>query len=95
MPEPEQWLGAIRTERYKYVAGLVNKKIPEELYDLTSAAGEGENVIDRLPEIAVELRAQLDAMTSSAAPAPVSGSEYEAGELDELQEQLRRLGYLD
>jgi hypothetical protein len=77
------------------VAGLVNKSIPEELYDLASAAGERENVIARRPDIAAELREQLSAMIASAVPAPAGGSEYAAGELDELQEQLRRLGYLD
>ena len=96
MPEPEQWLGAVRTEQYKYVAGLVNRSIPEELYDLTSAAGERENVIEQHPDVAAGLREQLAAMVDSAVPAPAgSASEYAAGELDELQEQLRRLGYLD
>lgn len=96
MPEPEQWLGAIRTERFKYVAGLVNKSIPEELYDLTSPAGEQVNVIAQHPDVAAELREQLAAMVASAVPAPAGrASEYAAGELDELQEQLRRLGYLD
>lgn len=95
MPEPEQWLGAIRTERFKYVAGLVNKSIPEELYDLASPAGEEANVIDQHPDVAAELREQLAQMVASAVPAPAGGREYAAGELDELQEQLRRLGYLD
>jgi hypothetical protein len=96
MPEPEQWLGAIRTERFKYVAGLVNKSIPEELYDLTGPAGEQESVIAQHPDVAAELREQLAAMVASTVPGPAGGaSEYAAGELDELQEQLRRLGYLD
>jgi arylsulfatase A-like enzyme len=96
MPEPEQWLGAIRTGQFKYVAGLVNKSIPEELYDLNSAAGERENVIAQHPDVAARLREELAAMTATGELAPAgAGSEYAAGELDELQEQLRRLGYLD
>ena len=49
LPRPEQWLTAIRTERYKYVRGLVNDALPEELYDLEADPGERENILAARP----------------------------------------------
>lgn len=96
MPEPEQWLCGLRTDRYKYVAGLFNEQIPEELYDLESDPGEQVNVAGSLPDVAAALRAELAALLRSPAPAEAAAATaYAADERSELQQQLRRLGYLD
>ena len=95
MPEPQQWLSAIRTDRYKYVTGLFNKTIPEELYDLELGEGEEQNVLEQLPEVGAALREELAAMLVASPIEPEAATAYADAELDELQQQLRRLGYFD
>lgn len=96
LPRPEQWLTAIRTERYKYVRGLVNDALPEELYDLQADPGERENLLAARPAVAAELRARLaDLVASGARAVPTDAAAYSAEEQEVLQERLRDLGYLE
>jgi arylsulfatase A-like enzyme len=96
LPRPEQWLTAIRTERYKYVRGLVNDELPEELYDLEADPRERENVLAARPAVAAELRARLTELVAIEARAvPTAAGAYSAEEQEVLQERLRDLGYLE
>jgi arylsulfatase A-like enzyme len=96
LPRPDQWLTAIRTERYKYVRGLVNEALPEELYDLAADPGEHENLVGARPDVAAELRQRLAALVATGAQAaPAEEAAYSAEEQQVLQERLRDLGYMD
>ena len=96
LPRPEQWLTAIRTERYKYVRGLVNDALPEELYDLEADPGERENLLAARPAVVAELRARLvDLVASEARAVPTDATAYSAEEQEVLQDRLRDLGYLE
>lgn len=50
---------AVRNERYKLVWHKYNTAQPFELYDLQNDPKEEKNLINDLPEIAEELKAQL------------------------------------
>ena len=93
---PEQWLTALRTARYKYVRGLHNETLPEELYDLDHDPGERENLAGLLPELVGTMRARLSELMQSA-PLPQFEAEtaYSPAELAQLQGRLRELGYMD
>lgn len=92
-PRPDQWLTAIRTRRYKYVRGLVNDSLPEELYDLDADPGERDNVITARPDVAVELRTRLADLL--AAEPPAHAVAYTAEEQEILEKRLTDLGYLE
>jgi len=96
LPRPDQWLTAVRTQRHKYVRGLVNDALPEELYDLDADPGERQNLLAARPELAAELRARLDELLATEAGAgEADEAAYTAEEQEVLQERLRDLGYLD
>lgn len=96
LPQPEQWLGAIRTERYKYVRGLSSDAVPEELYDLQQDPAEQHNLAGQRPDLAAEYRQVLGHILASASqPETEEETGYTPAELEALQEQLRRLGYVD
>lgn len=96
LPRPDQWLTAIRTERYKYVRGLVNDELPEELYDLEADPGERENLLAARPAVAGELRARLaDLVASETQTVPMDAAAYSAEEQEVLEDRLRDLGYLE
>lgn len=92
----DQWLAWIRTEKYKYVRGIYNPDIPEELYDVGVDPNEKDNLIETLPEVAGELRRNLAALMEPdhGEPADIN-TEYSEIELDQLQGRLRDLGYLE
>jgi arylsulfatase A-like enzyme len=93
---PEQWLTALRTERYKYVRGLYNKTLPEELYDLEQDPAERENLVGKLPEVAEMLRARLYELLQEAdEPQPDTATTYSPDEMAKLSQRLRDLGYVD
>ena len=80
-------LHSLRTPQYKYIDSP-----RAELYDLTLDAGEQTNLLGNAPDIAREMKAELDrviAETSQDAPAP------QAANLDkETMERLSALGYI-
>ena len=95
-PQPEQWMAAIRTPRYKYVRGLYSDAIPEELYDLQQDPAEKHNLAGEAPEIATKLRVRLATlMEEKMIPLPEGDTGYQADEEAELKHHLRSLGYLD
>lgn len=96
LPQPVQWLGAIRTGRYKYVRGLSSDAVPEELYDLQQDPAEQHNLAGQRPDLAAEYRQVLGHILASASqPETEEETGYTPAELEALQEQLRRLGYVD
>lgn len=95
-PRSEHWLTAIRTKRHKYVRGLVNEALPEELYDLDADPAERENIIAKQPEIAAELRERLaELVAAGAQAASVEETAYTDQEKEILEERLRDLGYME
>lgn len=93
---PEYWLGGIRTWRYKYARGLYNPELPEELYDLEADPAEEHNVIDRLPQVAAEMRARFQEMTAGYSDEPPEeGQEYTPEELALIEQRLQDLGYIE
>jgi arylsulfatase A-like enzyme len=94
LPRPEQWLTAIRTTRYKYVRGLANEALPEELYDLEADPDERENVVAARPELAADLSRRLAELVATG-PAARESTTYSAEEQEILQSRLRDLGYLE
>jgi arylsulfatase A-like enzyme len=96
MNRPEHWLAGLRTDRHKYVRGMFNGDLPEELYDLESDPGERENLAGKLPGVAAELGERLDELMQTGAPAQ-AGKEtaYTPEEQALLERRLQDLGYLD
>jgi arylsulfatase A-like enzyme len=92
----EQWLAGLRTDRYKYVRGLFNEALPEELYDLDRDPGERQNVINQAPEVAETMRTRLrELMQSASVPQTEIEISYSPEELDQVNQRLRDLGYVD
>ena len=94
-PRPDQWLTGVRTPRYKYVRGLFNEELPEELYDLASDPAEQTNLADRQPELAAELRGRLHALTEASSEEPEIDTSYTPEQQAELERRLTDLGYLE
>jgi hypothetical protein len=67
------------------------------LYDLEQDPAERHNLAGQRLELAAEYRQLLEYTLASAGPAPEMEQEmgYTPAELEALQEQLRRLGYVD
>jgi arylsulfatase A-like enzyme len=82
---------ALRTPRHKWILQLGNDR--EQLYDLAVDPGESENLVDREPELAAQLRETAErirdanAALGERAPEVVEPTAAEA-------DQLRALGYL-
>ena len=80
-------LHSLRTPRYKYIDAP-----KAELYDLTQDAGEETNLFAQAPDVARQMKADLDRLmteTSRGAPTPQSAN------LDkETMERLTALGYV-
>lgn len=85
----------MRTPRYKYVRGLFNEELPEELYDLTSDPAEQKNLADRQPKLAAELRGRLQALTEASSEEPEIDTSYTPEQQAELERRLTDLGYLE
>jgi len=94
-PRPDQWLTGVRTPRYKYVRGLFNEKLPEELYDLASDPAEQTNLVDHQPELVAELRDRLRALTEASGEEPEIDTSYTPEQQAELERRLTDLGYLE
>jgi arylsulfatase A-like enzyme len=96
MSRAERWLAGLRTERYKYVRGMHNDELPEELYDLERDPDERENLAAGRPDVAADLRARLSGlMQTDAAEASAVETAYTPEEEALLEARLRELGYLD
>jgi arylsulfatase A-like enzyme len=94
-PDPGQWLAGVRTDRYKYARGLFNDALPEELYDLAADPQEASNIAGTAPEVAAELRQELDRLLATAPTEAPEPAVYDADELADLERRLEQLGYLD
>ncbi|MFT5052163.1 MAG: choline-sulfatase [Chlamydiales bacterium] len=92
---------AFRNRRYKYVRNRGERaRVPEELYDWRTDPGETENLIERRPDLASELRAELAAFDAS-----IQGevARTRAGEVEDInpatiesyEKSLESLGYAD
>lgn len=93
---PERWLAGLRTEHYKYVRGLFNESLPEELYDLDQDPAERKNLAHQTSEVVSAQRARLLELMQSA-PEPHADTEikYSPEELAQIQQRLRDLGYVE
>ena len=80
-------LCAIRSEDWKYICAP-----EEELYYLPSDPGERHNLWKVKPEIAQDLKAQLEQMRKSSSYSEIAGSQHEIDE--KTRQRLRKLGYL-
>lgn len=85
---PPEYVGCVRTGNWKYIENTDG----HELYDLTEDPGETDDRSDVVPEVAEEFAERLATHRERAAGERRSG---EALESDELNERLRRLGYLE
>ena len=88
------WHG-LRSERWKYAARPGNADSCPALFDLAADPRETRNVIDRHPDMAGQLCAQLEQLlqTNPLTEAPTD-REMSAREKQQLQEQLKALGYI-
>jgi len=100
--DPSKWIGAIRTERYKYVRGLYSEqRIPQEFYDLQADPRERENLIERqeyqdsIQALATGLQQLLEDVDRLAVRMPASSRELSQQEEAEIEGRLKSLGYLD
>ena len=96
MSRADRWLAGLRTEQYKYVRGMHNDELPEELYDLESDPDERENLAAGRPDVAADLRTRLTGLMQTNAPeASAMETAYTPEEEELLEARLRELGYLD
>jgi arylsulfatase A-like enzyme len=96
MSRAEQWLAGLRTERYKYVRGMHNDALPEELYDLETDPNERQNLAAERPDVAAEMKARLRVLIETETPeGPAPETAYTPEEEELLEARLRELGYLD
>lgn len=96
MNRPDQWLAGLRTGRYKYVRGMFNDGLPEELYDLEHDSHELENVVAKFPDVATEMRTRLTRLLTTGEPSTaMEETAYTAEEQEVLEQRLRDLGYLE
>lgn len=92
----EQWLAGLRTKDHKFIRGIVNEDLPEELYDLNADPDEEINLINQRPDIAETMRAQLTTLMQSAPQLQEETTvTFLSDEREQLQQHLRSLGYLD
>jgi arylsulfatase A-like enzyme len=94
-PTPKQWLVGVRTAQYKYVRGLINEQLPQELYDVQQDPGETNNLIAQMPGVAAMLRGQLERLMQTNMDPASEESGYSPEELDQIHQHLRELGYSD
>lgn len=96
LPRPDQWLTAVRTDRFKYVRGLANESLPEQLFDLETDPEERENVLPAHPTVAADMRRRLEGFLATEQPAaPADEAVYTEEEQAILEKRLRDLGYFD
>jgi pentatricopeptide repeat protein len=80
-------LKCLRTGGYKYIDAP-----KPELYDLTADPGEKENLVEKRPEIAKQMRTTLEEIERRAGKGKMSRREKDRGDA-RSQEALRALGY--
>ena len=91
--DPVQRLLSLRTGKHKYIFAPDNPEVIPELYDLVADPGELANLADREPQLAFQLRADLERLSSENAP---SGNERMSAEEEAvMRDRLEQLGYLD
>jgi arylsulfatase A-like enzyme len=91
--DPVNRLLSLRTGKYKYIFAPDNPEVAPELYDLETDPDERVNLVDREPELAFRMRADLERLSSENAP---GGSERMSAEEEAvMRDRLEQLGYLD
>jgi len=99
---------SVRTDRWKYIRSYPDQRMPgdydpllltvpdEELYDLAVDPDERDNQIERRPDVAAEMRRELEAIvpTDREAPPPEAPGAGAAGEDEEIRASLAALGYV-
>jgi len=92
---------AFRNRRYKYVRNRgLKARVPEELYDWRTDPGELHNLIDARPDLAQELRADLEAFNlaieDDVARTGTGGVEdISPATIESYEQSLKSLGYMD
>jgi arylsulfatase A-like enzyme len=82
-------LRAIRTPRYKYIWASDGR---DELYDVASDPGETMNMIEAIPQVAAELRAEMEGQLSAEFIQVDSVENIALAE--DIRKRLEGLGYL-
>ena len=93
LKSPTRWVACIRTEELKYMRGLLDENLPEELYDLVKDPDETTNLAPDDPRID-EMRKLFADMAGDAAVEGIDTS-LSKDEMDKLDDTLRALGYID
>jgi hypothetical protein len=94
-PKDMEMLG-IRTPAYKYVFGPVNPEMPDELYDLTADPSEQWNLARKRRDIAGDLRqAAIDLTRADGGPEEAQTLGIPRSEVQQVEDRLRELGYID
>lgn len=91
--DPVNRLLSLRTGRHKYIFAPDNPEVAPELYDLVADPGELTNIVDREPQLAFSLRADLERL--SAENTPTGTERMSAEEEAVMRDRLEQLGYLD
>ena len=93
LKSPTRWVACIRTEELKYMRGLLDENLPEELYDIVKDPEETTNLAPDDPRI----EGMRKLFTEMAGDAAVEGidTSLSKDEMDKLDDTLRALGYID
>ena len=90
--DPRDYRRAIRSARWKYIE-TADGNDSEQLYEIARDPRERYNVIHRHPVVAAELRSKLRERLSTDEGSDNTGMSPQDREL--LEEQLRKLGYIE
>jgi arylsulfatase A-like enzyme len=94
-PKDMEMLG-IRTPGFKYVFGPENPEMPDELYDLAADPKELDNLARTRLDVAQDLRqAAVDLASANGAAGEAETVTIPRSEVEQVEDRLRELGYID
>jgi arylsulfatase A-like enzyme len=93
LKSPTRWIAGVRTETLKYTRGLMDDDMPEEFYDLEADPTEQENLAGRDDRME-DMKRLFDAMVGDKLRDNIEVTLSEE-EIEDLDETLRSLGYLE
>ncbi len=94
LPLKQDWVEGIRTGKWKYVHGVFNKKMPEELYDLEHDPKEKTNLACKNTDKVREMRTMLATLKRKIAPKENNKQALSSEDHKSVEKELRRMGYM-
>ena len=91
IPDKNEWIAGIRTEKYKYMYYPFKEEYCDELYDLENDPCERKNIADSNRETVSMLRKKIESLKAES----LTGEEINGEDLEKMKKRLADLGYFD